>query len=528
MSASPVVVPLHRAAFANRAPGWQLDDALDSVAPPAGIQQVRGWMASIDVGDLDASEQIDAITELEKIKSAAAAAQARLSVAFTADRVDEALAAYRAANPPVALEDDAGEAESRRRVRAETAIAAKATRSAGSQIALARRESPYRSDRFVGMAKALVNEMPHSMDALEQGQVSEWGAMVMVRGTAVLGADDRAAVDALLGPQLDSMSPKQIDAAVRREAAARDAAAVVRRREEAVKSRRVSVRPAPDGMAYLTLLTGMKEAVAAYASLHRHAQSVLAGTAFHAGEDGEQVQELPEGRGRGAIMADTMIARLLGRPTGVPVPVDVNVVITDRALFGTGDPLRSTDEPARVPEHGMVPAPVVREWLHDTPDSQCSDGEAREQAAVWLRRLYTSPDGRDLVAMDSRRRTFSGLLRRILILRDDACRTPFCDSPIGDGDHVKAHHLGGATSYTNGAGLCTRCNQTKESPGWRFAVVVPGNGEGEGPHTIRVTRPTGHEHHSAAPPLMGSGWAPPEEEQPTAEQPTRGDPVDAA
>jgi hypothetical protein len=46
-------------------------------------------------------------------------------------------------------------------------------RSVGSVVALARRESPSLGDRFVGLARALVHEMPHTMAALTAGVCSE-------------------------------------------------------------------------------------------------------------------------------------------------------------------------------------------------------------------------------------------------------------------------------------------------------------------------------------------------------------------
>jgi hypothetical protein len=61
---------------------------------------------------------------------------------------------------------------------------------------------------------------------------------------------------------------------------------------------------------------------------------------------------------------------------------------------------------------------------------------------------------------------FDGNLRRMLILRDGTCRTPWCDAPIRHGDHITDAADGGPTSYTNGQGLCERCNQTKNLPGW--------------------------------------------------------------
>ncbi len=91
---------------------------------------------------------------------------------------------------------------------------------------------------------------------------------------------------------------------------------------------------------------------------------------------------------------------------------------------------------------------------------------------MWLRRLYTTPDGRDLVAMDSRRRLFGGLLRRMLVLRDDVCTTPWCEAPIVHADHATAVREGGLTGFGEGNGKCARCNQTKEAPGWRTRVIT--------------------------------------------------------
>ena len=99
-------------------------------------------------------------------------------------------------------------------------------------------------------------------------------------------------------------------------------------------------------------------------------------------------------------------------------------------------------------------------------------------ARVWVRRLYTTPDGRDLVAMDSRRRLFGGLLRRMLVLRDDVCTTPWCEAPIVHADHATPVREHGGTSFEEGNGKCARCNHGKEAPGWRTRVILGGLGHG--------------------------------------------------
>src|ERR1700740_1517008 len=128
-------------------------------------------LAAIDPAT-DQSALIDRIAELERIKSAAAAGQARAAAALdTARRKAEA-----GAGVP----------------------AAQRGRGVASEIALARRDAPVRGSRHLGFAKALVVEMPHSLAALECGALSEWRATLIVRESACLDVEDRRALDAEL------------------------------------------------------------------------------------------------------------------------------------------------------------------------------------------------------------------------------------------------------------------------------------------------------------------------------------------
>ncbi|MBM6400267.1 HNH endonuclease [Phycicoccus sonneratiae] len=426
-------------------------DAGAPCSPAARVTGFRSSLAEVDVAGLTDSERVDLISELERLKGAATAAQARATEAFRVSREE------------TAPQD--------------------AARSVGSQVALARRESPTLGDRFVGLSRALVHELPATMAALTDGAIGERHAVEVARESATLTLEHRAEVDRRVGAVIGRLSPKAAGRAARRVAAELDAASVVRRMETAVASRRVTVRPAPDGMAWLTVLGPLRDVVGAYAALRTRAQSVVGG----------QCDDEPaDGRGLGAVAADTALRSMAGLAPGQVQPVEVQLVITDRALLGTGDPAASLLAPARIPGHGPVPAPVARAWVRGA-------GEA----SVWLRRLYTSPDGRDLVAMDARRRLFTGLLRRMLVLRDDTCTTPWCDAPIVHADHAHPARDGGPTSYLNGSGTCARCNHAKESPGWA-ATVVRGS-----PRQVELHTPTGHTYRSLAPPLLGWGTDPP-------------------
>ncbi|HYN67153.1 MAG TPA: hypothetical protein VES93_09710, partial [Ornithinibacter sp.] len=178
------------------------------------VEQFRAWLGSVDVGALSDRERVDLVAELERAKGAACAAQAR------------ATDAVRCSREVVAPQD--------------------VVRSVGSVVALARRESPSLGDRLVGLARALVHEMPHTMGALSAGLCSERVAVAVVAATAVLTREDRREVDARVGPLLGRLGVKAAGRAAARVAAELDAGSVVARMEAAVRSRRVTVRPAPD------------------------------------------------------------------------------------------------------------------------------------------------------------------------------------------------------------------------------------------------------------------------------------------
>jgi hypothetical protein len=112
---------------------------------------------------------IEQLRGLEDLKSAIAGLQARVAVAF--DGLERSAQAEKGMR---ASEQSQGIAH---------------------QIALARRESPARGSRLLGLARALVTEMPHTLAALDTGQLNEWRAILLVKETACLSAADRCAVD---------------------------------------------------------------------------------------------------------------------------------------------------------------------------------------------------------------------------------------------------------------------------------------------------------------------------------------------
>lgn len=413
------------------------------------LEEIQGWLTRAQAitgrttgQGLSEAETIDQIRALEEAKAAMAAAQARLTAHLHATRV--------------------------RREAAEGVQARRRGAGLGAEVALARGVSPHLGNTHLGVALALSREMPHTLAALTAGQISEWHATILVKETAVLSVEHRAEVDRQLAPHLASAGwgPRRLGNEARRAGYRLDPGSALRRVRGAEADRRVSLRPAPDTMTYLTGFLPVAHGVACKAALTREADTLKA-----AGDP----------RTRGQIMADTLVQRLTGQSTATGAGVEIELVMTDKTLL-TGSP-----EPAHLVGYGAIPAETARHLVRTADEA-------------WIRRLFTHPDSGSLVAMDSHRRHFTGQLRHLVVLTNDTCTTPWCDAPVRHADHPRPVRDGGPTSYTNATGLCEACNYTKDLPGWHATMHT----RPDGTRILDLTSPTGHSQRSRAPDPPGA------------------------
>ncbi|MBM9469165.1 HNH endonuclease [Nakamurella leprariae] len=446
-----------------------------TIAEPALAAAVVSWVDALAVtrpDGLDEHDLVELIGGLERLKAAAASLQARATTALLDQQLTGSDRSASAGEP--------GDAATRRRV--------SVRRSVGAQVALARRVSPTQGGRHLGLALSLRDELPHLASALRRGEVSEWKATLVARETACLSRADQRAADEQLADSYVGLGDRALAAEATRIAYRLDPKQAVARNAKAANDRRVSLRPAPDCMTYLTALLPVVQGVSVIAALRRHADTI-----FATGDE----------RGRGQVMADELVARVTAvaapaaadtveasddaadmseLPT-VPAGVDltINLVMTDRTLLD-GD-----TEPAVVVGHGPIPASLARHLIREAPES----------SRVFVRRLFTDPIGQVSHA-DPRRRRFGHQDRQFLIARDQTCRTPWCDAPIRHADHIQPHATDGPTVLDNGQGLCARCNLTKDEDGWHTT--------GSAAATV-VTTPTGHEYRSTPPgPPTSAPW----------------------
>jgi hypothetical protein len=409
--------------------------------------QIARWVRGLaDPADphLTDAERIERLSQAEDLKNMLAAAQARLTV----ELAESVRARHRDLRLPAAVQG----------------------RGVASQVALARRESPAKGSRLAGLAAALVRELPHTLAAMESGRLSEWRATLVARETACLSVEDRRAVDAQLfadPARTEGWGDRRLASEAKAIAYRLDPASVARRSSRAESERRVGLRPAPDTMASLHALLPVAQGVAVWATLSAVADTLVA---------------TGDGRSRGQIMADTLVARVTGQAAAAAVAITVDVTVSDTTLLGGGS------DPAWLHGYGPIPAQTVRDLA----------ATAHAAGLAALRRLYVAPETGRLVAMDATTELFPDRLGAFLDLRDQTCRTPWCDAPIRHHDHITGRAAGGPTTAPNGQGLCAQCNHAKQAPGWR-AHPVPG--PPGTPHTVETTTPTGHRHRSAAPGL---------------------------
>lgn len=423
--------------------------------PSDDVRALRSSLAEITL-TTDPTMAIDQIDELERLKSAICATQARLTHELDQHRAAQA-EARRLLGPR------------RRRPDPDAGI--------GTEIGLARRESPREGRRKLGLARALLRDLPETLAALERGDLNERRAEIVATETSDLDAAQRRGVDAAVGRDLDGLGDADLRDLVRREVLRRDEEGWLARHARARARRRVSGRVVGDGMGLLSAVLPAADLSLVMTSLDQAAES-----ARSAGDE----------RSRSQVVADTLVARLSGVGRGTPAPVAVKLVVSAEALLG------DSTEPGYVVGAGHVPASVA--------GTLAAAGARHTRSS--LQRVFGLPGTGALIAVESASPLFRGALAELIDLRDRRCRTPFCSAPIRHRDHVVPRARGGETSWANGQGLCEACNYAKESPGWRHEPVADSLAVTE----ITVTTPTGQQHRSRAPalPISRAGASPAE------------------
>lgn len=428
-----------------------VDDGVASWTAP-DLHALADLLADLAAGFAPTADPVDllaGVEALERVKSAAAAAEVALAAGFAEASCREQVV---------------GSAHPRRRTPPRAV-------SLGAEVGAVTSASPWAGEQRVLLSRRLRDDLPRTLAALARGDLTEGRAFAVAREVSHLRPDQRRQVDDDLAPRLPGLGDARLRQAVRRSCLTVAADAEAGRHRRARADRRVTSRRLDDGTGQLVATLPLEDLAAVRAVLDG-----ATATARAAGDD----------RTGGQVRADTLVARVTGRdPATDTTPVRVELVIGIESLVGDGT------EPGLVLGEGFLPAAL------------CTDLVRRASAAAKasLRRLFASPVDRALVAMESTSRRFDGALAELLDLRDQGiCRTPWCDAAVRHHDHVVPASHGGATRAANGQGLCERCNYLKESPGWASWTSHP---PGPEPHQVDTVTEHLRFTRSTAPPLPG-------------------------
>jgi hypothetical protein len=264
----------------------------------------------------------------------------------------------------------------------------------------------------VDLAQQLCTELPAVLGGLRQGRVDLPKAQEIAHGTCELDPHARTVLAGRALGYAQGHTRAQVRAWLTRQVAAIDPDAVQRRRQKAVRNRRVWITPETDGMATLGAYLSAEEAQACWNALAAGAANIEGGI--------------------DSARADLLVARLTGLQLGQPVPVQVLLTPGGPELAGHG-PLS--------PRH--------------TADL-CHRADLIDLTPAAPSRGYRPAPG----------------LARFVRTRDRHCRFPGCRRPatMCDLDHVIPHPTG-TTEQSNLAALCRYHHRLKTHTGWTVRMI---------------------------------------------------------
>ncbi|TFV52193.1 HNH endonuclease signature motif containing protein [Blastococcus sp. TF02A_35] len=356
-------------------------------------------------------------------------------------------------------------------------------------------------------ALTLVHLLPRTWAALADGRIDWPRARGLAQQLGLPGEDVDPAVlaevEAAVLPRAEELSVTGLRALAERELVRRDPRAAERRRRRAQRAADVVLRPAPDGMAQLSVFLPAPDAAAVLDTADRYARlEKEAGSAEPIGVlRARAVTDLalrPWDTSRPPVTAhltvlaplpvlagDDGVAEVEGRPITASGLRRVLEQLDSLCPGGLQAPSGGTLLLALTdPVTGRLRATVTRRELETRARRGCPQHPAADCGCPLLAEPAAPGRYRPTPAQ-----------RRFLRVRDQRCRMPGCSTRPGwaDLDHVVPHDQGGETSCDNLCCLCRRHHRLKTfAPGWSFVMDDDGVLTVTTPSGVtRVTRPPG-------------------------------------
>lgn len=355
------------------------------------------------------------------------------------------------------------------------------------ELACALRVPARTAEALIAASKTLVHDLPGTMNSLRTGLISYRHAEVVVDESWNLpasgddtgeGEDEAETADArqLFESQALPYAAKLTVAKFRQKARKlREMAhpeTIESRRQKAATDRAVTLTPAADGMAWLSLYLEAPKVQAVYNRVTETAISL---------------QGKEEPRTLTQLRADVAFDLLTGGMSRIRPTVMVTVPVL--TLLG------HSDEPASLDGYGPIDAETARELARHAPS---------------FTRLLTHPETGAVLSVGKNQYAVPVDMRRWLRVRDATCRFPGCSRSAkhSDVDHTTAWAHDGETRTDNLAHLCPKHHKLKHETHWSITQSHDG--------ALVWVSPSGHTYVTEPETRMRSGTDAPTSADPWA------------
>ena len=325
----------------------------------------------------------------------------------------------------------------------------------GEQVGAALRLSPGTAERRLSVARALVDQLPATLELLRRGEITYLHAMKLAEAVIPFDADTTAKVEQRVLGRAPEQTLARFGTSLRRAVIAADPRRAQQRHDDAVAERRVVFTPQDDGITELWALLPAEGAALIQAVLNSLGNA--------------QTDDRSADQRRADALVD-VFARVLGDPS---LPEQHGQRPAIQVTVSIGTLLGCDDKPAHLDGYGVITADMARRL-------------AADESGTW-RRLVTDDTGQ---LLDYGRTTYRppANLTDHVIARDRTCTFPGCRraAKLCDLDHAEAWTDGGDTNPANVAAPCARHHNAKHHAGWQVKHRQDG--------TRTWTSPTGHRY----------------------------------
>jgi hypothetical protein len=300
--------------------------------------------------------------------------------------------------------------------------------------------------RLIDESEALLHQLPGTYDALCRGVLSYRHAQVIIDQALSLPAESRITFETVVLPEAELLTVGKLERRARRLREVTHPESIELRKRQAALDRSINLKPAHDGMSWLTAYIPCERAQA----IHNRLSDLARG-----------LQTADESRTLMQLITDVALDLLEnGEPalSGAAQGIRPTVLVTVPALTLLGIGV----EPATLEGYGPIDADTARHLAARAPS---------------FFRLLTHPETGTVLSVGRDRYEVPADLRRWLRVRDETCRAPGCNRLARrcDCDHCTEWNNDGRTAHDNLAHLCRSHHQLKHRTDWRYRHIGGGS-----------------------------------------------------